>query len=72
MAGIEEKQGEELPVPSDRQHDLSQGLSEGPGLQHSPPHQEDEEEENDDELKELKPTEVQLRASPALWEGACL
>ncbi|XP_040515883.1 leucine-rich repeat and guanylate kinase domain-containing protein isoform X11 [Gallus gallus] len=57
MAGIEEKQGEELPVPSDRQHDLSQGLSEGPGLQHSPPHQEDEEEENDDELKELKPEE---------------
>ncbi|XP_025008929.2 leucine-rich repeat and guanylate kinase domain-containing protein isoform X2 [Gallus gallus] len=60
MAGIEEKQGEELPVPSDRQHDLSQGLSEGPGLQHSPPHQEDEEEENDDELKELKPTEEHL------------
>ncbi|XP_072196544.1 leucine-rich repeat and guanylate kinase domain-containing protein isoform X2 [Excalfactoria chinensis] len=57
MAGIEEKQGEELPVPSpDLQHD--RGLSEGPSLQHSPPYQEDEEEESDDdEPQELQPTE---------------
>lgn len=72
MAGTEEKQ-EELPVPSsDRQHDFSQGHFEGSDLQHHPPHQEDEEEEKEDELKDLHPTEVQLRASPALWEGVCL
>ncbi|XP_021239953.1 leucine-rich repeat and guanylate kinase domain-containing protein isoform X3 [Numida meleagris] len=71
MAGVEEKQGVELPVPSpDPQQDLSQGVSEGPSLQHSPTYQEDEEEEEeDDELKESQPTEVQLRVSPALWEG---
>ncbi|XP_042672004.1 leucine-rich repeat and guanylate kinase domain-containing protein [Centrocercus urophasianus] len=58
MAGTEEKQGEELPVPSsDRQHDFSQGHFEGPYLQLHPPHQEDEEEEKEDELKDLRPTE---------------
>ncbi|OXB70896.1 UNVERIFIED_CONTAM: hypothetical protein H355_011869, partial [Colinus virginianus] len=56
MEGVEEKQGEELPVPSD----LSQGVCEGPGLQRGPPHQEDEEEENDDEREESQPTEERL------------
>ncbi|XP_032304692.1 leucine-rich repeat and guanylate kinase domain-containing protein isoform X2 [Coturnix japonica] len=65
MAGIEEKEGEELSVPSpDPQHDLSQGLSEGPSLKHSPPYQEDEVEESDDESddepEELQPKEEGL------------
>ncbi|OXB58066.1 hypothetical protein ASZ78_007725, partial [Callipepla squamata] len=56
MEGVEEKQGEELPVPSD----LSQGVCEGPGLQRGPSHREDEEEENDDEREESQPTEERL------------
>lgn len=72
MAGTEEKQGEELPVPFPyRLHEFSQGYSEVPGLLHSLPHQEDE-EEKEDEIKDLQPIEVHLRASPAVWEGVCL
>ncbi|XP_010708461.1 leucine-rich repeat and guanylate kinase domain-containing protein [Meleagris gallopavo] len=60
MAGTEEKQGEELPVPFPyRLHEFSQGYSEVPGLLHSLPHQEDE-EEKEDEIKDLQPIEESL------------